>query len=383
MAAIQNERTLRLQATVPRIVPVQIPITDVDGLPQALKRITLEATAQTIYNTNPPSVTITATRHNGVSGTLVWSTSAGTLTGTGDSRSIAASSIPVGQNAVVQATADGVGMSIVINRAGALGAQSTVDLASQITGQLANSNVSGLGALALINAVNLGTTQVVGNLAADRIGVGTLAAGVIYAGAINADNITSGIITGRTVRTAVSGKRAQIAASADGAHHLRLYDEDNNIRVNFAQDTTSFIYGTTFVRMFEVNNSYPSGSATAIEARCAAGTAFWAEGAVGVRLNQTSGIGIWMSETGNAIGVQIVTGNAVAGYFRNTSSGKSSPDIVCGNPLSTTQGGLLQIGVRASNPTPILGGIAARSGVGPIWSDGTNWYTFSDNSIVT
>jgi hypothetical protein len=97
-----------------------------------------------------------------------------------------------------------------------------------VTGQLSSSNVSGLGALALLNTVNLNTqttgalngqTQVtnLGNLAyansiaANQIGAGTLAAGVIYAGTINADNITSGTITGRKIMTATRGPRVEVA----------------------------------------------------------------------------------------------------------------------------------------------------------------------------
>ena len=67
-------------------------------------------------------------------------------------------------------------------------------LASQITGKLANSNVSGLGALALLGSVALDGAYVTNNLAANRIGAGTIAAGVIYAGDVAASQITSGYI---------------------------------------------------------------------------------------------------------------------------------------------------------------------------------------------
>lgn len=221
MAAIQNERTLMLQATVPRIVVVPIPIDQVEGLGPALKRLSLDATATTIYNTSPATVTITATRHNGVTGPITWSTTAGTLTGTGDSRSIAASSIPLGANAVIQATADGVGVSIVVNRASALASQQNVNLATQITGQLANANVNGLGALALLPNVNLSSpTQVVGNLAADRLGVGTLAAGVIYAGTVNVANLVGTTISGKDI---VGGNAIYIAGSNSGNSPVYMF----------------------------------------------------------------------------------------------------------------------------------------------------------------
>jgi hypothetical protein len=77
---------------------------------------------------------------------------------------------------------------------GVLASQSTVNLASQITGSLANSNVSGLGALALLGSVALDGAYVTNNLAANRIGAGTIAAGIIYAGDVAASQITSGYI---------------------------------------------------------------------------------------------------------------------------------------------------------------------------------------------
>src|SRR5690606_22154207 len=97
-------------------------------------------------------------------------------------------------------------------------------------GSLAAGNVSGLGALALLNTVNLNTqttgalnglTQVtnLGNLAyanaiaANQIGAGTLAAGVIYAGVINADQVNAGVFTGLTFRTATSGARIEISGA--------------------------------------------------------------------------------------------------------------------------------------------------------------------------
>lgn len=96
---------------------------------------------------------------------------------------------------------------------GSLATQSIVNLATQVTGQLASGSVSGLGALALLNTVNLssqvtgalnGQTQVTNlgtlayasSLAANQIGAGTLAAGVIYSGTINASQVNAGTLNG-------------------------------------------------------------------------------------------------------------------------------------------------------------------------------------------
>lgn len=72
---------------------------------------------------------------------------------------------------------------------GALALLNQINLATQATGSLSYSNVSGLGALATQNSVN-GSTQVTNlgvlayanSIAAENIGAGSLAAGVIYSG---------------------------------------------------------------------------------------------------------------------------------------------------------------------------------------------------------
>lgn len=118
---------------------------------------------------------------------------------------------------------------------GALATQNVIDLATQVTGQLASGKVSGLGALALLNQINLatqatgslpysnvsglgalatqnsvnGSTQVTNlgslayanSIAADQIGAGSLAAGVIYAGSVSASQITTGTMTSGSINT--------------------------------------------------------------------------------------------------------------------------------------------------------------------------------------
>lgn len=103
------------------------------------------------------------------------------------------------------------------------------DLATaNIINQLAVGKITGLGALATLNAVNA-STQVtnLGGLAfanqiyANDIGAGQLAAGVVYAGTINASQVNAGTFTGLTFRTASSGQRIVI----DGASNtLQVYN---------------------------------------------------------------------------------------------------------------------------------------------------------------
>ena len=185
MATIVSTRILALQATSPRIVAVPLP-TNVT--------VDLSNTSQALNNL--PSYT----RVSGVTALATQSTLAnggGYLTGFGSVSS---------QNSLAFGGAYLTGFGAVASQAslayggsyltgfGVLASQATVNLASQITGSLANANVSGLGALALLGSVALDGAYVVNNLAATRIGAGTIAAGVIYAGDIAASQITSGYI---------------------------------------------------------------------------------------------------------------------------------------------------------------------------------------------
>ena len=263
MAAIQNDRDIILQATSPRVIPVMIPIDQVEGLPGILDGIDSDISSlgtevnSLLGNTqdlsirvssltvdNSTSTTLTVVRKNGISGTVTWSVFAGvaTLSGTGDSRTVAGNTIS-GASVTVRAAIGTKEVFATINKVGALASQNTVNLATQVTGQLASGNVSGLGALALLNTVDLNTqttgalngqTQVtnLGSLAyanaiaANQIGAGTLAAGVIYAGTINADKVnagsfsgkefTGGIFTGTRFRTSTTGERVELGQDVAG-----------------------------------------------------------------------------------------------------------------------------------------------------------------------
>lgn len=224
MAAIQNDRDLILQATIPRIIPILIPIDKVDGLHQALKSLRIKSSATTFTGTtgttNPAAITLTAEKLGGLTGAAVWTviTGNGTLASNGDECVVTGSSI-TGYSLTVRArvVSDGINYDaqVTLTKLGKLSEQETVDLTTQVTGKLNSGDVNGLGALALLNTVDLNTqttgalngqTQVtnLGNLAyanaiaADQIGAGTLAAGVIYSGTINADKINGGSFSGKT-----------------------------------------------------------------------------------------------------------------------------------------------------------------------------------------
>ena len=209
MAAIVNARDVLLQAAATRLDPVPITIGDVTGLTEALKGVRITASATSFFGTSgttsPATITLTAERVGGVTGPVVWSviSGSGTVSPSGDTCVVTGSTV-TGQSITLRArVTDGAinyDAQIVLTKLGTLAGQGAVNLATQITGQLANGNVSGLGALALLGSVSLtNPAQVVGDLAANRIGVGTLAAGVIYAGTVNVDNLVGTTISGKDV----------------------------------------------------------------------------------------------------------------------------------------------------------------------------------------
>lgn len=227
MAIVVNARDVLLLAAAPRVVPVPIPISQVEGLEAALsqvKGIRLSSSVMSFTRsgatTVPASGTLTA-ELSGISGTVVWSVVSGsaTLTPNDNTCGISGASIS-GYSVTVKATLAGYSATITLSKLGAMAAQDVVNLTTQVTGQLASGNVTGLGALALLNVVNLntqtvgalnGATQVTNlgtlayanALAADQIGAGTLAAGVIYSGWIYANQISAGVIAGSSVSGAL------------------------------------------------------------------------------------------------------------------------------------------------------------------------------------
>lgn len=212
MAAVVNTRDVLLQAAATRLDPVPITIGDVTGLAEALKGVRITASATSFFGTSgttsPATITLTAERVGGVVGPVVWSviSGSGTVSPSGDTCVVTGSTV-TGQSITLRArVTDGAinyDAQTVLTKLGTLAGQGAVNLATQITGQLANGNVSGLGALALLGSVSLtNPAQVVGDLAANRIGVGTLAAGVIYAGTVNVDNLVGTTISGKNISSA-------------------------------------------------------------------------------------------------------------------------------------------------------------------------------------
>lgn len=209
MADIVNTRDVLLQAASPRVVPVLIPIDQIEGLPEAIKSLSITATDDTFRGltgaTTPTTITLTAKKSGGLTGSVSWTVISGsaTLSTSGDTCTITGSTV-TGNRVTIKASVTSGSVNydaqIILNKLGTLSGQEAVNLASQITGQLANSNVSGLRALALLDSVSLSNPlQVFGDLAAQRIGAGQLAAGVIYAGTINVDNLVGSTISGKNL----------------------------------------------------------------------------------------------------------------------------------------------------------------------------------------
>lgn len=177
MAAIQNDRDLLLQAASPRVVPIPIPMDQIDGLNDALGGINnglsalgtdvshlMNNSGDLVIRTTAVSLgsgstaTLTAIRKSGLTGAVTWSVFAGiaTLTGTGDARTVAGSSI-TSASVTIKAAIGSREAYVTISKLGGLATADKVDLTSQVTGQLANGSVSGLGALALLNSIHLNT----------------------------------------------------------------------------------------------------------------------------------------------------------------------------------------------------------------------------------
>lgn len=253
MSAIVNQRDILLQATSPRVVPIPIPIGNIDGLDGALanagRRVEITASATTFAGANnPTAITLTAKLGGDLVGIPVWSVQTGTATLSPSGLTCVVNNATMVTASVViraRVTMNSINYdgTITLTKLGSLAASDFVNLQTQVAGQLAVGNVTGLGALALLNTVNLNTqttgaldaltqvnnlgtlatqntvnlatqtsgsinalTQVnnlgnlafVNGLAANQIGAGQLAAGVVYAGEVVASQVTSGSFSGKT-----------------------------------------------------------------------------------------------------------------------------------------------------------------------------------------
>lgn len=381
MAAIENERDLILQATVPRVLPVLIPIDKIEGLPEALKSLRIKSTATTFIGTsgttNPATITLTAEKLGGLTGSVTWSviTGSGTITPSGDTCVVTGSSVS-GYSITIRARVTVAGTNydaqMTLTKLGKLSEQERVNLTTQVTGQLASGNVNGLGALALLNTVDLNTqttgalngqTQVtnLGSLAyanaiaANQIGAGTLAAGVIYAGQINADNITTGTLVGRSIKTALTGGRLEIEPG--NPPELKVYEQDasstSDYAVRIAVGTGPQVIwarstkGNYAIRASQVSPLFPLA-------------ALLAE-------STTAAECIYAYATGAGQGLRIVSTGAGSGI---TIDARSGPDLV--------------FTPRSSVPsTKVKGSVFFHTTKGLCQSDGTTWYSIQDGTVVT
>ena len=203
---------------------------------------------------------------------------------------------------------------------GTLAAQNTVNLATQVTGQLAAGNVTGLGALALLNSVNLGT-QVSGSLAAgnvsglgslalqstvngqtqvtnlgslayasqiaaNQIGAGQLAAGVIYAGNVSANQITAGTLSASVI---YGGSINASQINASGTISSVYISSYNTTATNGANPGNPAVYGMSISSEVGVRGYCSGGSGHGLRGGHSNGSAgvigtsvgydFYAEGA--------------------------------------------------------------------------------------------------------
>lgn len=278
MATIQNDRDILLQAAAVRVVPVPIPISQVTGLQSSLntlsdqtKRITISAPSNNFYGlvagTTPASITLTASLQGGLTGTVTWSVASGTatLTPSGNTCAVAGGTI-VGTSVTVRAAIGGYEALYTLSRLGAVAGNAYVNLASDVTGALAAGNVTGLGALALLNTIdlntqttgalngatrvtNLGTLAYANAIAANQIGAGTLAAGVIYAGTLNAENLTGTTISGKTL----SGTNAVYVQGTDANALVAMHSSGSVGTLSVRGVFNS--YSASGVSNFSVSNS--------------------------------------------------------------------------------------------------------------------------------
>lgn len=363
MAAIANARDQLLQAASPRILPVTIPIDKIEGLPDALKRIEITASAPAFTGvtgtTTPSSITLTAELKQGLTGSVTWSVASGSATltpsGAGNANCSVLGSSVSGISVTVRAsvTQDGKTFSGVITlpRYGALAAADKVNLAMQVVGQLAMGNLTGYGALALLNQVNL-NTQTVGALngatqvtnlgtlayanaiAAEQIAAGQFAAGVVYAGNIYASQIMAGSFTGKefiggtftgtVFRTAASGQRVQMDVTGGNAHQLRIFGASGSEIVRLGDSSRNYIRGSTGGDSLEL-----------------------------LEISNNSGRAIKVSAT-NGVGISILT---------LPGAGTRKPHIV-----------LDAIPSSHAVPDRVVGGIAYHSAHGFIFCDASGWY---------
>lgn len=316
MATIVNARDVLLQATSPRIAIPPIKIDQVEGLPAALKRLTITSSASTFAGTgagvSPATITLTANRFGGLTNPVVWSLISGgaTVVPSGDSLVITGSTVTT-QTLVLRArvTEDftNYDAQITITKLGATSLSDQINLATQVSNKLANSNVDGLGALALINSANI-NTQTFGSLAIDRLGVGTLAAGVIYAGNINVSQLIGEVIIGKSV---AGGNYLLLGTNSSTTAPVRFFLNTDGVPANGA---TGLVRGSFTVNSLNAENNLIVDNSGARFQAGASGTSSLTSprsggGTNSVTVSQSGGVVISGGTTITGNDVDIVGGN--------------------------------------------------------------------------
>lgn len=215
MAAIVNDRDVLMQATSPRVIAGA-----------ASKGIILSASSSAFQVStagvgSPTSITLTAALVGITGAAVTFSTSpAATLSVSGNVATLTYANMSANSVAVTATVVDG-GTTYTntqtitkLQTLGSLATKNSVSLSSEVTGYLSSGSVTGLGALASLDTINLASGRVTGmlngatqvsnlgslayasSIAANQIGAGTLAAGVIYSGYIEANKITAGTLNG-------------------------------------------------------------------------------------------------------------------------------------------------------------------------------------------
>ena len=461
MAAIVNARDMLLQAASPRLLPVTIPMDKVEGLEDALgnlgsgingaqhdinnllnssKALVIQASATTFIgtgSTSPAQITLTADKRNGLAGTVAWSVVAGvaTLNPNGDSCSVAGSSV-TGYSVTVRARvtmgATNYDAFVILQRLGGLSGQDQVNLTSQVVGQLANGNISGLGALALLNTVDLnsqtvgalnGATQVtglgglayLGSVAAgtsqvtglgalatqNSINLGSQVTGQLWNGSV------SGLGTLATLNTVnamsqVTNLGALAFASALAANQIGAGTMAAGVIYAGAINASQVKAGILSGRRFQT-----SATGARLEILTMADGAapdlivYDSSGTVLARLAPDSGsAAVYGRGTGSRVGLQAESADTAlaAAQIRNTSSG---PGLLCNNTgagiaarvqassgigisVSSTSGPDMFFTPRSSPPSSkTRGSVFFHSTKGLCQADGSNWYSVQDGTVVT
>lgn len=374
MAAIVNDRDVLMQATSPRVVS--------GG---ASKGIILSASSSAFQVSttgvgSPSSITLTAALI-GITGAVVtFSTSPTTTLGvSGNVATLAYANMSANSVAVTATVVDG-GVTYTntqtitkLNALGALATQSTVNLATQVTGYLNSGSITGLGALSALNYINLASGYVTGtidantqvnnlgtlafanSIAANQIGAGTLAVGVAYAGTVNAAQVNAGTFVGHTYKTAGSG--TYVALNESGNNMLKYYIGGSSVCE--IGGSSGIIWATSGSSLSSTISGIATGPLSGVTGSAGSGN--------GVSGYSTSGNGV-MGTVSSGKGI---SGNSSSGGYGGYFTASSGVGLYCsGNQALSVNGVIIQSGTGAANLNSIVPAPGSTLGTG-----GNPWAT--------